>query len=795
VRVLHVIPSVNPSVGGPAEGLRQLCTVYRDGGHEVEVASLDAPLDVESWSFPAIVHGLGPGLGVFGFTTKAVPWLQSNLRRFDVAILNTIWQYSTLAAYRAIKARGIPYAVFTHGMLDPYFKERYPFKHVKKTLYWHGFLQKILSGASAVFFTSEEERILARRSFGNYKVAEVVVPYGTLGSSCDSTLASEAFWSGWPSLKGKRLALSLGRIHPKKGTDILIKAFAETLSKDPRWHLVIAGPDQVGWRKHLETLAEDLGVTDRITWTGMLTGAMKWGAYAASELFVLPSHQENFGLVVAEALSCGVPVVISNRINIWREIEERGAGIVSGDSLDGTNASLRRWMQLEEREIADYRTRSRRCYEEQFDLRVTSRRYLDAIERLSKPALTHAAPHPAETTASVDARELGSDGSPLRRVLLLHTRGFGDAVIGTSLAETVRSGLPSGKIDILTRPAMRSIFENHPSVDRVHTGILPTGYISQFGMKELFRLPKLVFDLRREGYTDVVNLAGDFREEMFGRIVSHGRNWSPRWTADHPCSKINRRSPFPLANRPIVIDSERMNAHECARVVGLAVGGRRGQRPSLYDASLERIVWKPFDRSIGIHPTASHKYKMWDAQMWQEVAGGLLRAGWDVYIFGSAEETPILNSILTSLDGNRLRVVSGDLQKFFDQLSRMRALLCHDSFAAHAAYAIGVPTILLNGGNDARTWAPPGATVLGRGPGMPCYPCHNMPTCIGSGHELDCLKKIPVESVIATALNVANGELGVGGRGDSGGALDRESDFQSTACRLPLLCENVVRES
>ena len=103
----------------------------------------------------------------------------------------------------------------------------------------------------------------------------------------------------FPALRGQRLAISLGRIHPKKGTDILIRAFAATLAKNSAWHLIIAGPDQTGWQRDLEALAQSLSIADRVTFTGKLEGPLKWGAFAASEVFVLTSHQENFGIVVA----------------------------------------------------------------------------------------------------------------------------------------------------------------------------------------------------------------------------------------------------------------------------------------------------------------------------------------------------------------------------------------------------------------------------------------------------------------------------------------------------------------
>lgn len=384
MRILHVISSIDPSTGGPAEGLKQYCNIYQSGGHEVEVASLDSPASVNKYSFPATVVGLGPGIGVYGYTRRAVPWLINNLFRFDLAIINGIWNYNTLAAYRACTRSGVPYAVFTHGMLDPYFKKRYPLKHLKKILYWHSVLQNILHNASAVFFTSEEEKLLARQSFPGHKVREIVVPYGTFGPDCDTEEAAQKFLSRWPHLRGKRLALCLGRIHPKKAIDILIEAFAGTLAQDPAWHLVLAGPDQSGWQNDLVALARRLNVSDRITWTGMLNGTLKWGSYSASEIFVLPSHQENFGIVVAEALACGLPAIISDKVNIWREVMSYWAGLICDDTIDGTKGALVRWSQLTEQEIVDVRLRSKKCFAELFDFKTSSVKILDIIKLLAQ---------------------------------------------------------------------------------------------------------------------------------------------------------------------------------------------------------------------------------------------------------------------------------------------------------------------------------------------------------------------------------------------------------------------------
>ena len=384
MKILHFISSVDPATGGPVEGLRQRCDIYRAGGFEVEIASLDSPEFARKSDLAASVIGLGPGHGIYGYTPHAVPWLKANVSRFDVVFVNGVWNYNTLAAHKALAGTDIPWAIFTHGMLDPYFKKQFPLKHLKKSLYWHTALSRVFRDATAVLFTCEEEKTLARQSFSRYKVRETVVPYGTFGPNCDAPAAAEEFLAKWPALRGRRLAMSLGRIHPKKGTDILIQSFAATLARKPDWHLVIAGPDQIGWQKELEALAESLGIANRITWTGSLSGSLKWGAFTASEVFVLPSHQENFGIVVAEAMSCGLPVIVSNKVNIWREIDSYGAGFVGEDTVAETVALLERWSALADGQIAALRVKSKKCFHEMFDFNATSKKVLENVEELAR---------------------------------------------------------------------------------------------------------------------------------------------------------------------------------------------------------------------------------------------------------------------------------------------------------------------------------------------------------------------------------------------------------------------------
>jgi glycosyltransferase involved in cell wall biosynthesis len=377
VRILHCIGSVDPKTGGPIEGIRQRQAVLAGWGHEVEACSLDDPRAPYLEGFPFPVHALGPGVGPFAYTRRLLPWLLEHAGGFGAVVVNGIWQYHSLAVRSAMRRIGKPYWVFTHGMLDPWFNEAYPLKRLKKNLYWRWGEYRVLRDAEAVAFTTEEEKILARRSFRPYRVREAVVSYGTGGPDVGRDEALPAFYAACPAVEGRRFLLFLSRIHEKKGCDLLLRSFAR--AQDASLDLVVAGPDQQGLAAGLASEAQALGVGGRVHFPGMLRGAAKWGAFMAADAFVLPSHQENFGIVVAEALAAGTPVLLSNKVNVWREVVEDGAGLVEPDDQEGTDRLLARWLAMDESAASVMRARARPCYESRFTVEASARSLLELV--------------------------------------------------------------------------------------------------------------------------------------------------------------------------------------------------------------------------------------------------------------------------------------------------------------------------------------------------------------------------------------------------------------------------------
>lgn len=405
MKFLRVIATLDPRHGGPAAGLRAITPELATLGHETTFACLDAPERAENFRMQAHIEALGPARGGYAYSPKLGPWLRRNAERFDAVFVHGLWQHHGRVVHAALAGTPVPYFVFPHGMLDPWFRRTYPLKHVKKWIYWQLCERRVLRDAAAVFFTCDEERRLARASFRPYTCNERVIAYGTAGPA-DEPAAQIASWrAAVPELGGRPFWLFLGRIHPKKGVDLLLRAYGEhaaSVAGSPP-ALVIAGPSaDAAYRASLERIAATLPAGCRVIWPGMLEGSCKWGALRSAEVFILPSHQENFGLAVVEALAVGTPVLISRKVNIWEEIESEGAGLVDTDDLAGTVRLLVRWQALS---FADRTLMSRAAsnlFTQRYEIGRVARSLVQAVTPFLRPTArtdSHEVIPPKETAS------------------------------------------------------------------------------------------------------------------------------------------------------------------------------------------------------------------------------------------------------------------------------------------------------------------------------------------------------------------------------------------------------------
>ena len=230
MKILHVIASVDPRSGGPVEGVFASSAVWKRHGHERHILSLDSPdapwvLQAAVYTIPAGVRGalyqrlrkVIPWLR-YGYTPHLARWLGRHAADYDAVIVNGLWNYASFGAWRSLRKGSTPYFVFTHGMLDPWFNTAYPTKTFFKRIFWRLFEHKVLRDAKGVFFTCEEERILAAKSFAPYRAKEFVVGYGTRDIAGDTEAQSAAFFEKLPETRGRKLILFLSRIHEKKAS-------------------------------------------------------------------------------------------------------------------------------------------------------------------------------------------------------------------------------------------------------------------------------------------------------------------------------------------------------------------------------------------------------------------------------------------------------------------------------------------------------------------------------------------------------------------------------------------------
>lgn len=366
MKILHVIPTIDPKQGGMAQALKTMIGGLSDHLVESEVVCLDDP-DADFWTDTNVaVHALGMASGRWNFNKQLLPWLLNNLIRFDVVIVHGLWVYPGVAVRKALglllaqPGNQVPKLfVMPHGMLDPYFQVAPDrrLKAIRNTIYWKLTEYKLIEAAEGLLFTCQEELALSQIPFKPYKPkSNFIVGLGVASPPAFCNGMKEAFETKSPGLNRSPYLLFLSRIHKKKGVDLLITAYAKAIRENEEARrrfpdtpsipkLVIAGPglETPYGRKIQKFVFSDRMLRNSVVFPGMLSGEAKWGAFYGCEAFILPSHQENFGIAVVEALGCGKPVLISNQINIWKEINQSGACYVAENTLEGTSILLKLW--------------------------------------------------------------------------------------------------------------------------------------------------------------------------------------------------------------------------------------------------------------------------------------------------------------------------------------------------------------------------------------------------------------------------------------------------------------------
>jgi glycosyltransferase involved in cell wall biosynthesis len=327
MRVLHVIPSLSVAYGGPTRCALGLVKGLAGHGVEAHVATtaVDAEADGDARAGgPTVRRFAARGGATFAYSRPLARWLEAHAAEYDLLHVHGTFAYPTLAASRAARRAARPFLVTPHGMLEPW---ALGYKSWKKAPYLRFVERRHLARASALHALVPQEAENLRRL--GLPTNTFVLPNGIDSEEFAALPPRAALEELFPSLAGKRLILFVGRIDPKKGLDILVRALARLLREGGRGplHLLVAGPDAVGHRATVEKLVDGLGLRNHVTFAGLLTGAAKYAALNAADVFALPSWSEGFSMAVLEALAAARPVVITHGCN-FPEVGEAGGGLV-----------------------------------------------------------------------------------------------------------------------------------------------------------------------------------------------------------------------------------------------------------------------------------------------------------------------------------------------------------------------------------------------------------------------------------------------------------------------------------
>ncbi|MBI3652554.1 MAG: glycosyltransferase [Acidobacteria bacterium] len=362
MKVLHVIPAIAPRYGGPSGAIFTMCralqqqaiapliaTTNADGEHKLPVA-LDQEITYQQvptrffdWQWSQ----------AFQYSRPLSVWLQNHVKDFQVAHIHAVFSHACLAAARACQHNNVPYIVRPLGSLDPWSLQQKP---LRKKIFWHLGVKRMLHQAAAIHYTTLAEKRLAEDAAGLER--GVVIPLGFDNPAPDAQAAAENFRARQSTLGDHPYLLFLSRIHPKKGLELLLESFfkLKQSAEFSDWKLVIAGDGDADYVASLQRLVQEHQANQEVLFVGWLADGLKDSAIAEAALLALPSYQENFGICLIEALRHGVPVLVSPHVNLASDIEEAQAGwvaslepknflVVLGDALRAKDERMRRGQQ------------------------------------------------------------------------------------------------------------------------------------------------------------------------------------------------------------------------------------------------------------------------------------------------------------------------------------------------------------------------------------------------------------------------------------------------------------------
>ncbi|MEM6253261.1 MAG: glycosyltransferase [Cyanobacteria bacterium P01_D01_bin.156] len=338
MKILHVIPSLSPKLGGPTQAVLHLSKNLQNCDVDVQILTTNDNTD-QLLDVPLLKTTLYKGVKVtflprtlrakeFIYARALNQWHQQNLSSFDVVHTHYIFSYLSSWTARAARRRKIPYLMRPLGQLTPWALSQ---SALKKRLYRNILENKNLQAANTIHCTSPGEADDVSKL--GFQTPKLCLPLGVELPNLDRSQARAQLKKQY-HLKDAPILLFLSRLHLKKRPELLLKAVQHWRQRDLHVNLLIAGSGEPTYEKQLRNQVKELEINDLVTFTGFVDGADKECLLQGSDLFMLPSYSENFGIAVAEALAAGTPVAITPEVQTSPWIEKADAGWIVPGNLD-----------------------------------------------------------------------------------------------------------------------------------------------------------------------------------------------------------------------------------------------------------------------------------------------------------------------------------------------------------------------------------------------------------------------------------------------------------------------------
>jgi glycosyltransferase involved in cell wall biosynthesis len=338
MKVLQICPAYYPavSIGGPIYSTltfseliakdNQLTTLTTQLGLDLDqLQNIEYNKEIKLSDNHTIIYKKYYGYPHFTFSITTFFWLLKELKNFDLIVLQGIWNFPFIIASIFSRLHKKKYILFPHGQL--YSETFYLKSSGVKKIFYYLFIKTMLKNATYIIFTTFDEQSKVG-DFLNIPLKSLIIPNVVKKSDFELLEKSSYFKTKYGISENTKLLLHFGRISKKKGLEFTILALKKLLDCGYDVKLLVVGGDEEGYKKHIDSLILKLDLSNVVYFTGLLDRVSSKMALNECDIFILPSYSENFGISVAEAMLCGLPVIISDRVGISFEINENNAGIV-----------------------------------------------------------------------------------------------------------------------------------------------------------------------------------------------------------------------------------------------------------------------------------------------------------------------------------------------------------------------------------------------------------------------------------------------------------------------------------